>query len=107
MLTWRNSIRTRLFDPIIRMVTTSRARTGGLESSMSLMSVVSPSDSSRKRLWTFLVPGLTPHESKESEGRRGLSQSERDCGVAKRRWGLGLGLGFEWDIVGILRKRRG
>lgn len=105
MFTWRNSIRTRLFDPIIRMVTTSRARTGGLESSLSLMSVVSPSDSSRKRLWTFFVPGLTPHEAKESEGRRGFSQSERDSGVAKRRWGLGLG--FEWDIVGILRKRRG
>lgn len=47
------------------------------------MSDVSPSESSSQRLWTFLVPGLTPHEANESEGNRGLSQSERACGVAK------------------------
>lgn len=55
--------------------------------------------------------------AKESEGKRGLSHSERDCGDAKlRRLFL---LGFEeddddndevdmlLDMAGILRKRRG
>lgn len=30
-----------------------------------------------------MVPGFTPHEAKESEGRRGRSQSERDSGEEK------------------------
>lgn len=50
----------------------------------------------------------------ESEGKRGLSHSERDCGDAKlwRRLFL-LWLDDDndevavWDIAGILRKRRG
>lgn len=93
-------------------MTTWTVRTGGVESA----SEVSPSASSSQRLWTFLVPGLTPQEAKESEGTRGLSQSERDCGEAKewRRggWWRLLLLGFdddddveEWDMAGILRKR--
>lgn len=86
--------------PMIRTVATLTVRIGGVESARE----VSPSESSSQRLWTFLVPGLTPHEAKESGGSRGLSHSERDCGVAKRRW-RGLGLG--WDMVEILRNLRG
>jgi len=64
------------------------------------------------------VPGLTPHEANDSEGRRGLSHSERDCGDAKlwRRGGRVLravavvvlleGVAVR-DIAGNLRKRRG
>ncbi|KAG2376844.1 3-ketoacyl-CoA synthase [Vigna angularis] len=44
---------------------------------------VSPWESSSQRLCTFLVPDLTSHEAKDSEGRRGLSPSERDWGDAK------------------------
>ena len=85
---------------IIRTVTTRTVRIGGMESA----SEVSPSESSSQRLWTFLVPGLTPQEAKESEGRRCLSQSVRDCG--DENWVMGLG--FEGEImVGVLRKRRG
>jgi hypothetical protein len=43
-----------------------------------------------------LVPGLTPHVAKESEGKRGLSHSERDCGDAKL-WRRLFLLGFEDD----------
>lgn len=65
---------------MIRTVTTLTVRIGGVESARK----VSPSDSSSHRLWTFLVPGFTPQEANESEGNRGLSHSDRDCGVAKR-----------------------
>ena len=81
-------------------MTTRTVRIGGMESA----SEVSPSESSSQRLWTFLVPGLTPQEAKESEGRRCLSQSVRDCG--DENWVMGLG--FEGEImVGVLRKRQG
>ncbi|GLT77985.1 hypothetical protein SLA2020_495360, partial [Shorea laevis] len=49
-------------------------------------------------LWTFLVPALTPHEANESEGNRGLSHSERACGVGK--------LEFVTDMVETPKKRR-
>lgn len=39
----------------------------------------------------FFVPGLIPQEAKESEGNRGESQSESDCGVGN--WCF-LELGF-------------
>ncbi|MCI47821.1 hypothetical protein A2U01_0069063, partial [Trifolium medium] len=65
---------------------------------------------------TFFVPGLTPHVAKESEGNRGLSHSESDCGDAKL-WRRLFLLGFVvvgdnddvevWDMAGILKKRRG
>lgn len=45
-----------------------------------------------------MVPGLTPQESSESEDNRGLSQSERACGVAKDV--------LDWDVVVILGNRR-
>lgn len=59
----------------------------------------------------FLVPGFIPQEAKELEGKRGLSQSERDCGDAKlwRRLLLS-GMGDDvtvWDMEGTLRKREG
>lgn len=38
---------------------------------------------SSQRLWTVLVPGLTPHKAKESEGSLGRSHSERDSGEEK------------------------
>ncbi|KAK8587275.1 hypothetical protein V6N13_086269 [Hibiscus sabdariffa] len=87
-----------LFFPSTRTETTLTVRSGGDES----RSDVSPWESSSQRLWTFLVPGLTPHEAKDWEGNRGLSQSERACGVAKA---VLLGLGQDMD--GILRNRRG
>ncbi|KAK3445714.1 hypothetical protein EUGRSUZ_A01403 [Eucalyptus grandis] len=96
---WRDSTRTRPSAPTTRTETTLTVRIGGTESA----SEVSPSEISSQRLWTFLVPGLTPQEAKESEGSRGLSQSERDCGVAKR-WRI---LGPGRDMVGIPRNRRG
>lgn len=93
-------MRIRLSPLIIRTVTTLTVRVGGTASARE----VSPSASSSQRLWTFLVPGLTPQEANESEGRRGLSQSVRDCG--DENWTMGLGL--EGDVmVGVLRKRRG
>lgn len=46
----------------------------------------------------FFVPGLIPQEANESEGNRGLSQSERDCGVGKLELVRGM--------VESLRKRR-
>lgn len=54
------------------------------------------------------MPGLTPQEEKESEGKRGLSQSERDCGLGKG-WVVGLRRLVEegLDIVGFLTNRRG
>lgn len=88
-------MRIRLSLPIIRTVTTLTVRSGGKESTRD----VSPSESSSQRLWTFLVPGFTPQVANESEGNRGLSQSERACGDAKGT--------LEWNMVGILRKRRG
>lgn len=50
------------------------------------------------------MPGLIPHEAKESDGRRGLSQSERDCGVEK--WWLFF-VFLETDMEGIFRNLRG
>lgn len=54
------------------------------------------------------MPGLTPQEEKESEGKRGLNQSERDCGLGKG-WVVGLRRLVEegLDIVGFLTNRRG
>lgn len=51
------------------------------------------------------MPGLTPQVANESEGRRGLSHSERDCGVAKL-WRL-LGFLLAMGMMGNERKRRG
>lgn len=93
-------------------MTTCTVRTGGREESSS---EVSPCEISSQRLCTFFVPGLTPHVANESEGKRGLSHSERDCGDAKLWRRLMVLLGFEgdgdevaeWDMAGILRKRRG
>lgn len=57
------------------------------------------------------MPGLTPQEAKESEGKRGLSHSEREWGDAKLWRRLILDdVNDEvdvWDMAGILRKRRG
>ena len=50
------------------------------------------------------MPGLTPQEANESEGRRGLSQSVRDCG--EENWAMDLGFDGE-VIIGVFRKRRG
>lgn len=44
---------------------------------------VSPRESSSQRLWTVFVPGLMPHEAKDSAGRRGRSHSESDSGEEK------------------------
>lgn len=71
-------------------------RIGGVESARE----VSPSASSSQRLWTFLVPGLTPQEAKESEGNLGLSHSERDCGFVKA-WRLVFGVWDGRDMVEI------
>jgi hypothetical protein len=68
---------------------------------------VSPSANSSQRLWTFLVPGLTPQEANESEGKRGLSHSERDCGVVKLWLWWVLRVRGGRDMVEILRNRRG
>lgn len=88
---------------IIRTATTLTVRIGGVASA----SDVSPSESSSQRLWTFLVPGMTPQEAKESEGIRGLSQSERACGELKG-WFLRLGLLGRWDdMIRFLINRRG
>lgn len=84
----------------IRTVTTLTKRTGGEESSRE----VSPSESSSQRLWTFLVPGLTPHEAKESEGNRVRSQSESVWGVEAKGGCLGF---VGRDMVGNLKGRRG
>ncbi|BAT78925.1 hypothetical protein VIGAN_02168500 [Vigna angularis var. angularis] len=109
---WCDSTRTLPCLAVTRTRTTWTVRTGGVESARE----VSPWESSSQRLCTFLVPGLTPHEAKDSEGRRGLSQSERDCGDAKlwRRGGRVLravavfleGVAVR-DMAGNLRKRRG
>lgn len=60
------------------------------------------------------MPGLTPHEAKESEGKRGFNHSERDFGEAKLWRRLFLLLDDDnndevvvWDMAGSLRKRRG
>lgn len=78
-------------------------RIGGVESANK----VSPSEISSQRLLTFLVPGLTPQEAKESEGKRGFSQSERDCGVGKGILGFLRRFEEGKDMVGILRNLRG
>nr|GMD49517.1 hypothetical protein VIGAN_02168500 [Ipomoea batatas] len=100
---WCDSTRTLLSFPITRTTTTSTVRIGGVESANE----VSPSEISSQRLLTFLVPGLTPQEAKESEGNRGLSQSERDCGVGKGRLGFLSRFDEGMDMVGILRNLRG
>lgn len=53
----------------------------------------------------FLVPGLTPQEVKESEGKRDLSHSERLCGVAKVRWDMEEILGERRGYKGKLKKK--
>lgn len=58
------------------------------------------------------MPGFTPHEPNKSAASRGLSQSERDCGVANgggsRPGFLGYGeLVKGKDILGNLRRYKG
>jgi hypothetical protein len=73
---------------------------------MESASEVSPSASSSQRLWTFLVPGLTPQAANESEGKRGFSHSERDWGVVKLLLWWVLRVCGGRAMVEILRDRR-
>ncbi|KAG2390367.1 uncharacterized protein HKW66_Vig0222270 [Vigna angularis] len=80
---WCDSTRTLPCLAVTHTRTMWTVRIGGLES----VREVSPWESLSQRLCTFLVSGLTLNEAKDSEERRGLSQSERDWGDAKL-WGL-------------------
>lgn len=52
------------------------------------------------------MPGLTPQAANESEGKRGFSHSERDCGVVKLWLWWVLRVWGGRDMVEILRDRR-